>query len=728
MKAERALWALIAGTYLLALGLVSWRFAPPAPVDAASSATSFSAPRALEAMRRVLPERPHPVASADNREVKERLRALLEERGYATRVERHVVCSRYAFCTPVENVVATIGEGADVLLLMVHYDSVGAGPGVSDDGAGVGVLLDMALLLQQAPPAHNTVALLFTDGEEAGLLGARAFMEHDPLAARVAAVINVEARGSGGPSLMFETSGPTAPIASLLSALPRPATSALFSAVYERMPNDTDFSVLKQRGIPGFNFAFIEGVSHYHTPRDDFDHLSLGSLQHHGDNVKALVDRLAGAPLSSLRQGGDAVWFDFLSFAVIAWPKPWSLPLALLAPALLAVAAWRARARPGYIAAAAGWTLAALIAAIAMAWLFAWALDAGHDSPLPRTAKLTLPVAGIAALCAAAVFGLATRGGGTPRERYLGVWACWSLFACALGHLFAEASYLFIAPALVAAVLAAASARLDALRLRLVSLAAALVAACMWLQVAAGLIHGVGLMGHPAISLTLALAWAPAAPALAGVSLGRRAFAYGIGFAACALVAALILPRHDRDDPQPLNILHHQSDDAASWWIDASHGPLPAAVAALAPPADHIAPPLPWAGFRRVAVSPAPRHDAPPPQASVTPAGQVSEVWIDTPRGADIAGVALAEGCPLVRVDRATVRPYRTGSGHHVVAVATAGAPRVGLVVARSCRIEAVFDIRRSLPPFAAPLADARGDAAVPAHNGDLSIVWSAWQ
>src|SRR5437016_3359884 len=90
-------------------------------------------------------------------------------------------------------------------------------------------------------PANEAVrVLLVDDGEEAGLWGADGFVRHDPLAPRVAAVVNLEARGSSGPSLMFETKHVRWPLVAALRALPRPVTSSLFAAVYERMPNDTD--------------------------------------------------------------------------------------------------------------------------------------------------------------------------------------------------------------------------------------------------------------------------------------------------------------------------------------------------------------------------------------------------------------------------------------------------------------------------------------------------------
>src|SRR5690606_14804813 len=105
-------------------------------------------------------------------------------------------------------------------------------------------------------------------------------------------------RGASGPSMMFETAGPSAGLADLLGALDRPVTSSLFSTVYRRLPNDTDFSIFREAGRRGLNFAFIGDHARYHTPEDDLDHLDLRSLQHHGDAVWALARELGGGDLT----------------------------------------------------------------------------------------------------------------------------------------------------------------------------------------------------------------------------------------------------------------------------------------------------------------------------------------------------------------------------------------------------------------------------------------------
>src|SRR5205807_738029 len=112
--------------------------------------------------------------------LRERLLQQARELGLAPEVEYGFACRRARICSAVENVVASLpgaGGTGDTLLLASHYDSVGAGPGVSDDLSGVAAMLEIGRILKAEPRHRNTVVLLFDEGEEDGLLGAQAFLE-----------------------------------------------------------------------------------------------------------------------------------------------------------------------------------------------------------------------------------------------------------------------------------------------------------------------------------------------------------------------------------------------------------------------------------------------------------------------------------------------------------------------------------------------------------------------
>ena len=257
--------------------------------------------RAKAALARVLGDgAPHLTGSAANAAVRARLIAELAKLGLRPEIDERFVCGGGGRCARVVNVLARVpGEDPSqrAALLACHYDSVASGPGAADDGAGVAAALETARALLAAPRLPHDVWLLIDDGEEQALLGAEAFVR-DAGARRSAslAVVNVEARGTTGPSLMFELStGSAWLVAAAARVLPRPATNSIYYTLYQRLPNDTDLTVFKREGMEGVNFAFVGGPLRYHTPRDDLAHLDLGSLQHHGDNALAMVRALAGA-------------------------------------------------------------------------------------------------------------------------------------------------------------------------------------------------------------------------------------------------------------------------------------------------------------------------------------------------------------------------------------------------------------------------------------------------
>ncbi len=110
-------------------------------------------------------------------------------------------------------------------------------------------VLEIARLLTVLPAPRHPVTLLLTDGEEAGLLGAWLFVRELPLSKRVKAAVNLEARGTSGPSLMFETGSANTWLMHLYgSAISRPITNSLYYVVYKQLQNDTDFTVFKSAG------------------------------------------------------------------------------------------------------------------------------------------------------------------------------------------------------------------------------------------------------------------------------------------------------------------------------------------------------------------------------------------------------------------------------------------------------------------------------------------------
>jgi hypothetical protein len=252
----------------------------------------------LAVLERLLGDQsPHPMGSEANRAVRQRL--LDELRGLGLEVEVQTAeVDRLGTC---HNLLArwptdAIRESRP-LVLASHYDSVPAGPGAADAGSCVAALLETVRALKQGPPPTRPFYVLLTDGEELGLVGARAFVRDHPLGRRDAIVLNFDARGTSGASIMYETHAGNLPlIRHVARHFPQPALcGSAFVTIYRMLPNDTDFTVFQRAGWQGMNFAFIGSPHRYHTPQDRIEHLSLRSLQHHGDNALSMARALMDA-------------------------------------------------------------------------------------------------------------------------------------------------------------------------------------------------------------------------------------------------------------------------------------------------------------------------------------------------------------------------------------------------------------------------------------------------
>jgi hypothetical protein len=327
----------------------------PSPLPASAPADLFSAERALVYLN-AFATAPHPLGSAEHDRVRDYLVSQFTALGVTPEIQRTTgVTPRYRVAGTVENILARLKgtSGApDTVALAAHYDSVPAGSGAGDDGAGVAALLETLRALRAGPALRSDVLFLITDGEEDGLLGASAFVAENPAAKDARVVVNFEARGNAGESQMFETSADNGRLVQILAhAAPHPSGSSLTYEIYKYMPNDTDMTVFKKGGDAGLNFAFIGHWEAYHTPLDNPQQLDRGSLQQHGENALSLARALGNADLSQLKDR-DAVYFSIPGNIFVHYSESLLWPLAvisgvfLLAVIFYANGAWQMRLLP----------------------------------------------------------------------------------------------------------------------------------------------------------------------------------------------------------------------------------------------------------------------------------------------------------------------------------------------------------------------------------------------
>lgn len=239
----------------------------------------------------------------------------------------------------VENIYAILPgyeRGGKYILMTAHYDSTSGGPGAMDDASGVAVLLETIRALKAGSSLKNDVLFLFTDGEEDGLLGAKAFADENPLFKDIFMNINFEARGNSGPVIMFETGGQNGWfMKEFKKAVHYPVAYSFSYDVYKNMPNYTDFTVFKNEGIGGFNFAPVVGFETYHSKYDTPQNLNQGTLQHQGIYALSLVRHFGNISLDN-KSSSNGVYFTLTRSVLVLYSDTLALPLSILSFILFA--------------------------------------------------------------------------------------------------------------------------------------------------------------------------------------------------------------------------------------------------------------------------------------------------------------------------------------------------------------------------------------------------------
>lgn len=354
---------------------------PPEPRPASAPATTFSAERAWEHLERIAGDGPTPIGSAGSDEVRDYLVAELSDLGLNVEVQDGVGAHTFGgrvetVAGRVENVVATLPgrDSTGRVFLVAHYDTTFGSPGAADDKAAVAAILEVTRALTSAPQLRNDVVVLLTDGEEAGMLGAAAFVDQHRFGTEGGVVLNWEGPGNAGPSVLYETSAGNATLIEVYAeAAPHPIGETALAALYQESPNNTDFTVLGPAGFAGLNFGMIDGRAYYHSMQDTPANLDPGSLQHQGESMLALAAAFGERDLAAVDAVADAVYFSLFGVMVyypswLVWPLAVSATVAVAAYAVVARRRGLARlpAMLGGLAAAVVLLFAAPLAAIAL--------------------------------------------------------------------------------------------------------------------------------------------------------------------------------------------------------------------------------------------------------------------------------------------------------------------------------------------------------------------------
>ena len=347
-------------------------FLLPAPKSADSDPTGFSADHAKQLIDTFADE-PHSVLHTEaHARSRDEIVTMFKDLGYQPEIHSDPMPLSEATNTSqyseagldalarlnTENIVVRVpGKTDDTMMLTAHYDSAvdfektadgrwdpkpGVSSGAADDGYGVATIIEtLRAIKADGRTPERSLLIVITDAEELNLLGAmNEMLHHRADYDNVDLIVNIEARGTSGPAVMFETSDTNASATEFfLKNAPRPFATSLMPAVYRMMPNGTDLSIYLKEGFTGLNFASIGNSENYHTASDSPAYSDLTSLQHYGDQVLGLARAWSfDQDTPKLTDDQDRVFFPVFSGFTVHYPATVGVVLGVVAIALAAAA------------------------------------------------------------------------------------------------------------------------------------------------------------------------------------------------------------------------------------------------------------------------------------------------------------------------------------------------------------------------------------------------------
>jgi hypothetical protein len=303
-----------------------WMLFPRSVTPASAPLDVFSGERAMAHLQ-IIASEPHPQGSQAQGHVRDYLVGQLTDMGLEVQVQQ---------TGGLENVVARL-RGTDptgAIVVLAHYDTVSYSNGAADNSSTVAALLEIMRSLSAGPAPLNDVIALFDDGEEEPDIfsGTKAFVREHPWMSDVRVAISIDT-AVAGPIATNEV-GPK-DNGWLVHALARAYTGGAwtsFSGGGEY--NSTPF---REAGILVLaledNYPFKEK----HTAEDLPRIIRPGSVQQMGDQTLSIVRELGELDLTD-PWGEQETFFTVPLVGLAHYPESWSLPLAIAAGILLALA------------------------------------------------------------------------------------------------------------------------------------------------------------------------------------------------------------------------------------------------------------------------------------------------------------------------------------------------------------------------------------------------------
>ena len=215
---------------------------------------------------------------------------------------------------------------AQAIVISAHYDHLGirAGEvfnGADDNASGTAALFAIAGHFQRRAPRHTLIFAAF-DGEEAGLLGSRAFVASPPVPRTAIRLnVNVDMIARDADDLLFAVG--TRAFPALRPTIEQVAERATVTLRMghddpadrrEDWTRDSDHYAFMEAGIPALLFS-VEDEAHHHRASDDYGTLThdfyVRAVETIIDVIETFDAQLSAGPASSSRvsiTGGQAPW------------------------------------------------------------------------------------------------------------------------------------------------------------------------------------------------------------------------------------------------------------------------------------------------------------------------------------------------------------------------------------------------------------------------------------
>lgn len=192
---------------------------------------------------------------------------------------------------------ATPGKGP-LLIITAHYDHMGIHKneiynGADDNASGVGALFAITQSFARIPPQHD-VRIIWLDGEESGLRGARAYVKAaEGFDSRPVLNLNMDMISQNTNNEIYMAGAYHTP--ALKPLIEQAATQTDISVKFGHdRPTDghddwtlqSDQGAFHRQGIP-FVYFGVEDHKHYHRPTDTFENIPLAFYK---QSVKMMVD------------------------------------------------------------------------------------------------------------------------------------------------------------------------------------------------------------------------------------------------------------------------------------------------------------------------------------------------------------------------------------------------------------------------------------------------------